>query len=215
MAPDTFREFHRARRRNSALRGLAIALVAGVAATGLTLWGVAAATPSAVASVQARGFAYALKPFPDLQLPTLAVEPSAVETAAVEPTTAGIATGETLASLPATGAGRWEIQIDTIGHQAQIDQCDWVRMDLGAAAPIVGAHNYCGGDVVLDMRLGDTVTLSGTGLDGTYVVSEARDARAGDPASSATSGMAVAAILQTCYWEDDGRVRLVGLVPTF
>jgi hypothetical protein len=215
VAPDTFREFHHARRRTAALRGLAIALVAGVAATGLTLWGVAASSPSVVASVQARGFAYALKPFPDLQLPTLAVEPAAVEPTTVEPTTVGTATVETLASLPDTGSGPWEIQIDTIGHQAEIDKCDWVRMDLGAAAPIVGAHNYCGGDVVLDMDLGDTVKLSGTGLDGIYVVSETRDARAGDSASSATSGMVVAAILQTCYWGDDGRVRLVGLVPTF
>lgn len=197
MAPDTFREFHRARRRSAALRGLALALVAGVAATGLTVWGVAAATPSAVASVQGRAHAVAEKPFRDLQLPTLAVDPAAVASD----------------SLPDTGAGPWEIHVDTVGYQEELDDCDWVRMDLGAAAPIVGVHNYCGGDVVLDMDLGDSVILSGTGLDGSYVVSEIRDARAGDPASSATAGMAVSAILQTCYWEDDGTVRLVGLVP--
>lgn len=105
------------------------------------------------------------------------------------------------------------IAIDTTGYQAELDACDWVRMDLSAAAPIVGAHNYCGGDIVLGMQPGDTVVLSGEGLDGTYVVTEIRDAVAGDSASAATAGMNVAAILQTCYWGDGDAVRLVGLVP--
>lgn len=105
------------------------------------------------------------------------------------------------------------IAIDTTGYQAELDACEWVRMDLAAAAPIVGAHNYCGGDVVLSMQPGDTVVLTGEQLDGTYVVTEARDAVAGDPAAEATAGMTATAILQTCFWGDDGAVRLVGLVP--
>ena len=107
----------------------------------------------------------------------------------------------------------YSIAIDTTGYQAELDACDWVRMDLAAAAPIVGAHNYCGGDIVLGMQAGDTVVLSGQGLDGTYVVTEIRDAVAGGSASRATAGMAVAAILQTCYWGVGDAVRLVGLVP--
>lgn len=120
----------------------------------------------------------------DLQLPTLAVD-----------------------------AGSYAIAIDTTGYQAELDACEWVRMDLAATAPIVGAHNYCGGDVVLSMQPGDTVVLIGEQLDGTYVVTEARDAVSGDPAAAATAGMTATAILQTCYWGDDGAVRLVGLVP--
>lgn len=112
----------------------------------------------------------------------------------------------------AVDAPRYSIAIDTTGYQTELDACDWVRMDLTAAAPIVGAHNYCGGDVVLGMQPGDTVVLSGEGLDGTYVVTEIRDAVAGGSASLATAGMEVAAILQTCYWGDDDAVRLVGLV---
>ena len=116
--------------------------------------------------------------------------------------------------LPATaGPASWSIAIDTRGYQAEIDQCLWVRMDLGGQAPIVGAHNYCGGGDVLEMSLGDSVTLAGTGLDGTYLVTDARDARAGDTAATAIAGMVGRVILQTCYWADDGTVRLVGLTP--
>lgn len=120
----------------------------------------------------------------DLQLPTLAVDDDS-----------------------------FAIAIDTTGYQAELDACEWVRMDLAATAPIVGAHNYCGGDIVLAMQPGDTVALAGEQLDGTYVVTEIRDAVAGDPSAEATAGMAVTVILQTCYWGVDGAVRLVGLVP--
>ena len=108
--------------------------------------------------------------------------------------------------------GSWEIAIDTRGYQAEIDQCLWVRMDLGAVAPIVGAHNYCGGGVVLRMAVGDTVTLRGAALDGTYTVTGERDADAGDLAAVATSGITADVILQTCYWTNDGSERLVSLV---
>lgn len=108
--------------------------------------------------------------------------------------------------------GSWEITIDTRGYQAEIDKCLWVRMDLGAAAPIVGAHNYCGGGVVLRMAVGDTVTLRGAALDGTYTVTGERDANAGDLAADATAGITADVILQTCYWTNDGSERLVSLV---
>lgn len=207
MAPDTFREFHRARRRSAALRGAGIALVAAVAGSGLTLWGVAAASPPASDSARAQSAVVVAEL--DLQLPTL-VEPAAPQPAALvsqadpAPSAPGI-------ELPTTGPTAWSIAIATTGYQPEIDQCLWVRMDLGAAAPIVGAHNYCGGGIVLEMQLGQTVDLVGTGLDGSYVVTESRDARGGDPAAAATSGMTVDVILQTCYWIDDGSVRLVGL----
>ncbi len=114
-------------------------------------------------------------------------------------------------ALPETGPSSWSIEIATVGYQAEIDQCLWVRMNLGAAAPIVGAHNYCGGGDVLDMALGDSVTLAGTGLDGLYLVTDARDAHAGDNAAQATAGLVATVILQSCYWQNDGTERLVAL----
>jgi len=116
-------------------------------------------------------------------------------------------------ALPSTGPASWAIAVDTRGYQPEIDECLWVRMDLGAQAPIVGAHNYCGGGIVLEMEFGDVVTMTGTELDGRYLVSDARDARAGDIAAAAIKGMVGSLILQTCYWSDDGTVRLVGLTP--
>ena len=103
-----------------------------------------------------------------------------------------------------------EIGIDTVGYQKELDRCLWVRMDLGATAPIVGRHNYCGGDVVLGLDPGDRVDLEGKGLDGSYVVSGTRDAHAGDNALEATRGLAAAVILQTCDYDKDA-VRLVAL----
>ena len=116
-------------------------------------------------------------------------------------------------ALPTTGPASWAIAVDTRGYQPEIDECLWVRMDLGGQAPIVGAHNYCGGRIVLEMEFGDVVTMTGTQLDGRYLVSDARDARAGDIAETAIKGMVGSLILQTCYWSDDGTVRLVGLTP--
>jgi len=131
--------------------------------------------------------------------------------AAVETATQAQSARELPATGPATDPASWTISIDTRGYQQEIDECLWVRMDLGGHAPIVGAHNYCGGRVVLEMDLGDVVTLAGTELDGTYLVSDARDARAGDIAETAIEGMAGHVILQTCYWGNGSDVRLVGL----
>ena len=113
--------------------------------------------------------------------------------------------------LPLTGPQSWAIAIGAVGYQDELDQCLWVRMDLAATAPIVGAHNYCGGGDVLEMALGDSVTLAGTGLDGVYLVTDSRDARAGQNAAEATAGLSAAVILQTCYWRNDGSERLVAL----
>ncbi len=103
------------------------------------------------------------------------------------------------------------ITITATGYQHELDQCQWVRMDIGAEAPIVGAHTRCGGSVVLSMHTGEVVDLRGQGLDGRYVVTDGLDAHAGDDASVATTGMNATVILQTCYPVSDGRERLVGL----
>ena len=147
----------------------------------------------------------------------------AVLGAANVPVAAPAAVAETVAPsasatpspIATTGSGPrdWSITIDTVGYQKEIDQCLWVRMDLGLSAPLVGAHNYCGGSVVLEMAIGDTVTLAGTGLDGLYRVSAERLAWAGDSAVAATAGLDAVVILQTCFWVDDGSERLLALVP--
>ncbi|GAA2182992.1 hypothetical protein GCM10009785_24610 [Brooklawnia cerclae] len=104
------------------------------------------------------------------------------------------------------------IEVGATGYQAEIDRCQWVRMDLGAVAPIVAAHDYCGGSVVLDLLTGDRVDLAGQGLDGRYVVAGSRDARPGQDAAEATAGLVATVLLQTCY-PDGAHVRLVVLVP--
>ncbi len=102
------------------------------------------------------------------------------------------------------------IQVATRGFQVELDNCQWVRMDIGAVAPIVGAHNYCDGDLVLQLEPLDLVTITGTDLDGDYQVSGSRDAQAGDDAATATAGLDADILLQTCYWGDAG-LRLVAL----
>lgn len=104
------------------------------------------------------------------------------------------------------------IDIDTTGYQVELDQCLWVRMDLaGSPAPIVGAHNNCGGDIVLELQPGDVVELTGEFLDARYVVFDSRNGRPGQSAAEATAGFGAAVILQTCYF-DSPEVRLVGLI---
>jgi hypothetical protein len=207
LPEDPFRAYHRARWRMSLARVTAGIGVSAALAVGLGLL-VGAAPPAVVsAPVESAGIPSAV--------PTPVATPVA-EVALPEPQAAPEGTPSeppAPAELPATGPASWSIAIDTRGYQAEIDQCLWVRMDLGGQAPIVGAHNYCGGGDVLEMSLGDSVTLAGTGLDGVYLVTDARDARAGDTAATAIAGMVGRVILQTCYWADDGTVRLVGLTP--
>lgn len=201
---DYFREYHRVGTRIRATRiaatvAIVASLIAGVTALAAQappspqVASESVAEPVPSASATAAAVAEVL-PSPDV---TVAASPTPTPTPTVDP----------------QGARSWTIAIDTTGYQAEIDQCLWVRMDLGVAAPIVGAHNYCGGSVVLDMAIGDTVVLSGTGLDGTYRVAEERLANAGDNAAEATEGLSAAVILQTCFWVNDGSERLIALLP--
>ena len=80
-------------------------------------------------------------------------------------------------------------------------------MDLDAIPPIVGVHNNCGGDIVLQMAVSDTVQLAGFGLDGGYIVTGDRDAFADDVAPEAKEGPVAEVVLQTCYYSADGRER--------
>ena len=156
---------------------------------------IVAALPVSAASSDPRGYSVEARDSVELQLETLSLPV------------------EQPAALPQPVVPSWSIGITAFGWQQELDACQWVLMDMVAEVPlpIVAAHNYCGGDIVLDMALGDTVTLGGYGFDGTYVVTSAKDAWAGDDAAVAISGMAGEVILQTCYWVNDGTERLVGL----
>ncbi len=200
--PDYFREYHAVETRVRVTRvvaGIAIAATVIAIVTGLS----AGAPPSPLAVEQSSVASPA---------PTETGEPAAAAVVLPSPDVSAAAT-PTPAPLPTTGPdGRtWSISIDTTGYQAEIDRCLWVRMDLGIAAPVVGAHNYCGGSVVLEMAVGDIVTLAGTDLDGNYVVTGERLAQAGDSAATATAGFTADVILQTCFWVNDGSERLVSL----
>ena len=197
--PSPFTSFHR--KRWWALLGTRAATLAATTTLVVGVIGLAAAAPGpstavlqpTVLAAPVNAAAVAVLPEPAPSSSNVPVEPPAP-----------------LQALPRTGT--WAIDIDVTGYQAEIDACLWVRMDLRAAAPIVGAHNYCGGDIVLTMEVGDTVTLRGTSLDGQYEVSGSVDAWAGDSASAATEGLSADVILQTCYWQSNGRERLVALI---
>jgi len=233
MVPDSgdpFRDYHRGRFWMSLLKftagtAAAVAVVAGVmqlaagappyAAQPLAARGLPVPAPDGAATLATR----ATPAVPAAAVPTPAAPPPAAlapgDSAAAPSSTAAPVLGSA-ASTPdqpatVTGPGRWAIVINTTGYQAELDKCLWVRMDLGATAPIVGAHNNCGGSIVLAMKLGDIVTLSGTALDGAYTVIAARNAHAGDSAAAATSGWSGAVILQTCYFNAGGEERLLEL----
>jgi len=217
---DPFAAVHRAARRRTAAVGAA--LVIGVGTLVAVAWAVpSVAAPRAAVVAAAPATADAAAPTP-------------VDTPALAPSAAGEVPAPAASSPPATipegaadavppvaeppsvpapaGPASYDLHVDASGYQAELDRCLWVRMDVGAVSPIVGAHNNCGGDVILAMNPGDRVTLAGEGVDGVYVVGESRDAHKGDDAATATAGMSATVILQTCYWEGTG-VRLVPLLP--
>ena len=176
----------------------ALTLVISITALATTFAFAVGTSVSAEAATEARTLSAAPKtvPFEAVELPTLAAE---------EPVEAPAG--------PIVAGPDWAISISAVGLQAEVDQCMWVRMDFSAAVPVpvVAAHNYCGGGIILEMVAGQTVTLSGAGLDGSYVVGDGKDARADDYADEAVAGLSGDVILQTCYWSDDGALRLVGL----
>lgn len=199
-----FAAYHRHRDSAIALRvvGTTTALLVGgallafvVAAAPTAPSQVAATPPTKTSLVPGRTPAAAALVLPT---PTPESTPIAEEAAAVVPP-------------PPVEDSAWQVGVDASGYQSELDACLWVRMNLDAVAPIVGAHRTCGGSIVLDMALADAVRIDGEGLDGDYIVTDARDALAGDVAATATAGLVADVILQTCYPGADSRVRLVAL----
>ncbi|MFG6403942.1 hypothetical protein [Microbacterium sp. P04] len=207
---DPFRGVHRARRR----RTVGLTLTGAVAASALAA--VTWLVPAAVADQTAAAApAVVVTAAETAVTPAAPVEPAQAAVLAAPPPETGVLAAppsEIIAPLPDTPR-ELAIAIDTDGYQTELDRCLWVRMDLaGASAPIVGAHNDCGGEVVLELRVGDVVALTGTRLDGRYVVTGSRDGRPGQDAAEATAGFTASVILQTCYF-DGPDVRLVALAP--
>ncbi len=208
---DLFRAYHRGRRLGRVVRLAAVCLGAAVLIAGLVYW------PGA--SPHSARVSFTTSSIPPTVAPSSApmalpngIAPARGTTNSPAPVDSPPQPDSFVpTTLPQTGGARWVIEVATEGYQAELDQCLWVRMDLDAVAPIVGAHNNCGGGVVLDMAEGDTVILSGVGLDGTYTVHSSRNAHAGDSAAAATSGWSADVILQTCYWNSGGLERLLAL----
>ncbi len=219
-ARDPFAAYHRARRPGIVLRrGLATVAVVGTVAAGVFLVITAPATP------QTATVALASNTIPDIQ-PDAGAETAtgagdaggdAAAPDAPLPSPAPAATAPSVPAQPAPAAapaeptGPYSIRIAATGYQAEVDRCQWVRMNLGAVAPIVGAHNNCGGAIVLTMTPGQEVDLTGQGLDGRYVVTGGRDAHAGEIAAEATSGITADVLLQTCYFSGHGAELLIAL----
>ncbi len=195
-SPNPFNEYHRARRRSVIGRVAAIGIPLAVLFVGLFV-------VSTVAPAQAESASSDM-------LPAISAGPAATSIPSV---TQAPSTTQPTTPAPAVAGVQSviHIAITATGYQQELDACQWVRMDLGTQAPIVGAHTRCGGSVVLAMHPGNLVDLQGQGFEGTYVVTDARDAHSGDDASLATAGMQAQVILQTCYPGAGGRERLIGL----
>jgi hypothetical protein len=200
MPDPVFAEYHRRKRRRRV--GEVSIVIAAIAATVGVAGCWAAAAPAAVVGA----------------VRTDAGRASSTRTAVPDPptSTSPVLVGDVAASAVAPApvarpSGPTRIDVTAHGYQAELDACQWVRMDLEAAAPIVGAHTRCGGAIVLTLDAGDEVDIRGELLDGDYRVVSAREAHAGDPAGAATAGMVADVLLQTCFPGSGGRVRLVAL----
>lgn len=205
MTPDEdsaaiFAEYHRRERSRSTRHAFLLVVAAGF---GAGLVGLLASGPTSPSAGQPGS--------PTVGAPATAEPgPSGTVVPAALPSPPPTDIGDPVPAAPVTD-GPWRIAVAATGYQAELDACQWVRMDLGVA-PIVGAHRSCGGAIVLEMADLDVVEIAGQGLDGSYRVTAARDAHAGDAAASATEGLEADVILQTCYPGSDGRVRLVALI---
>jgi hypothetical protein len=219
-ADEVFRSFHRARIRQ-ALRVrvplfvlAAAVLVAGVGGS-LAVSPPArvdAATSTSTVAASAELLAGGTPGGAAVDAPPAVVPVDPPEAPGGVPPVEAVPTPPTVQGVPVAPTPSYSIGVGARGHQAELDSCQWVRMDVGASAPIVGAHNYCDGDVVLAMNVGEVVTVTGTDLDGDYQVTGSRDARAGDNAAAATAGLSGDIIFQTCYWDDALGLRLVSAV---
>lgn len=226
---DPFVRYYRAERPARFMRAL-VKISAATLASGVILWGgvsvvIAEQHPFSRVTVNpatedlpgaANSNAGAAKDIEDSQpqaerLPVATADAAIIPVGApIQDSTESQPAGDAPAEVP--GAPKqWSIDVDTTGFQTEIDECLWVRMNLGIHAPIVGAHNHCGGGIVLEMQLGEQVTLTGQGVDGTYVVVSEGSGWGGQSAREATQDLPADVILQSCYWENTGHARLVGL----
>ena len=233
---DVFRSFHRARVRAALRVRVPLAILASLVLVA-GVWGVAVASPKgpspAASAAHLEGTAAVSAPTDGVLAGgegsasvvsagvAAPAESSGAAAQAASPPPAGEPAGQPIASTPVVPgsaaapvapAPLYSIMVTARGHQAELDSCQWVRMDVSAIAPIVGAHNFCHGDIVLAMAVGEIVTVTGTDLDGDYQITGSRDAHAGDNAAQATAGLTGDIIFQTCYWDSTKGLRLVTAV---
>ena len=108
----------------------------------------------------------------------------------------------------------FSIWVANIGGDAELDTCTGgfthlVGFTTTNSVPqtMLASHNFCGGDVVLAMFLGDVVSVDGD----LFSVVEVRDVpKELTPAD--IQGFAGTVLLQTCYYNSD-QMKLVALEP--
>ncbi|WP_062132297.1 hypothetical protein [Demequina aestuarii] len=90
--------------------------------------------------------------------------------------------------------------------QAKVDACRGaVWSDFGASGVAIAEHVHCGGAWILDVKVGDTIKLTGVGA-GTYTVTGSKSVPKNSSASVLNGGL----WLQTCY-RSGSQMRLVAI----
>lgn len=110
------------------------------------------------------------------------------------------------APAEAAAAPGWTVAVVNSGGQDAIDACAGGLTAMQSSSggpfhevPYLVIHNYCGGQPILSLNVGDTVNLTSGGLDGTYSVIGARDVNRGD-STDVLAGLGGDVLLQTCYF---------------
>jgi len=130
-------------------------------------------------------------------------------------------TGGIVASaVPQISPDEHEIKFHTYianyGDQSEVDACTggltyFVAVANHVGKPYFPIHNYCGGHPLMNLRIGDLVSIRQLGV---FEIVSMRDVSLGDTASM-IKGLPGEIYLQTCY--DEGQpMRVLGLnlVPT-
>lgn len=117
---------------------------------------------------------------------------------------------EALGDLP-------QARLGSVGGTSELDQCDGTftmmkSYESDGVPPVWAAHNYCGGDVVLTLELGQQVEIEHEGETVVYEVVDTRDTPKKWVTTQALVGIKGDFALQTCY-HGENRMKFIGLRP--
>jgi len=123
-----------------------------------------------------------------------------------------------------------ELQTEVTGHSAEVvlgraggvrtlDQCDGTFTEMrsyrrGGIPPVWAAHNTCGGDVILPVRVGDLVNVWRGRESQLYRVVDVRKTPKLWVTTDELRGLRGDLVLQSCYYGGSHRpMKFVGLEP--